>query len=106
MLCAWRQTFPTQLSTEWTQKQTDLSTAVKKDKERLTRLLQILSQVSIRSHNSQTSNADKKLQGPTGSSTPAKVKVKVTIQEKSQDGTTELDTTSGALFLYLLKSGR
>ena len=60
----------------------------------------ILNRVSIRSHPSQTLNADKKMQGP--SSPPAKVKVNVTIHEDSPDET-ELETTSGALFPCLLK---
>jgi len=55
----------------------------------------ILENVSIRSHASQTSNADKKLQAP--SNAPEKVSVKVTIHEKLEDETV-LDTTSGALF--------
>ncbi len=45
---AWSQTFPTQLSADWTKKQTELAAAVTKDKERLTKLRDILSKVSLR----------------------------------------------------------
>ncbi|KAI0273924.1 hypothetical protein BGY98DRAFT_107616 [Russula aff. rugulosa BPL654] len=73
------------LKTEWTQKQTELSSAIKKDRDRLTKLHTILNR------------------GP--SSPPAKVKVNVTIHEDSPDET-ELETTSGALSPCLLKSRR
>jgi hypothetical protein len=99
---AWRQTFPTQLGSEWALKQRDLSVARKRDEDRLTQLQSILKKVSVRSHTSRTLNADKKLQGP--SNAPKKVKVKVTIHEKLEDQT-DLGNTTRALFPYLLQSG-
>jgi hypothetical protein len=63
----------------------------------------ILNKVSIRSRTRQTLNADMKPQGP--SNAPEKVKVKVTIHDELEDET-ELGDTSGALFSYLLQSGR
>lgn len=93
-----RQTFSTQLNTDWTKDENNLNKAVEKDKKRVTDLQKIINEVSIRSHSSQTSNTDNKLQGPSGA--PKKVKVTVTIEK---NGTTP-KTTSGALFPYLSKS--
>ncbi len=54
ILRSWRRTFPTQLDTEWSKRRTELLAAVKKDEERLTKLHDIISRVSIRYHSSRT----------------------------------------------------
>lgn len=92
-----RQTFPTQINTDWTKDENNLEKAVEKDRAIVKDLHKIMNEVSIRSPSSQTSNADNKLQGPGSAS--KKVKVTVAIEKEGNPA----KSTSGTLFTYFSK---